>query len=95
MKDDAYLVILYNDSLNKRGYVVEVLMEVFLWSETRANDVMMEAHVHGSAVCGEYAKEVAMDYVGKLNARGLIAEAVPVDGDRASNEGGGDSPPQS
>lgn len=73
--EDIYLVILYNDPINKRNYVATVLMEVFTWDEALADSVMLEAHNNGYAVTGEYNKETAFEYVKKLVDRGLFAEA--------------------
>lgn len=83
--EDTYLVILYNDPVNKRNYVASVLMDVFTWDEALASSVMLEAHNNGFAVTGEYNKETAFDYVKKLVDRGLFAEA------RKSDEALGDN----
>ena len=72
-------MLLYNDPINKRVYVANVLMEVFSWDEVLANSVMLEAHTNGFAVTGEYNKETAFEYVKKLTDRGLFAEARKAD----------------
>ena len=82
--EDTYLVLLYNDPVNKRNYVATVLMEVFSWDEALASSVMLEAHNSGFAVTGEYSKDTAFDYAKKLVDRGLFAEA------RKSDEALGD-----
>jgi ATP-dependent Clp protease adapter protein ClpS len=65
-------------------------MEVFSWSETMANDVMMQAHTNGYAVTGEYMQEVANEYCGALTQRGLLAEVV-ASADMKGGDGDGDS----
>ena len=55
-------------------------MEVFKWQESRANDVMLQAHTNGFAVCGEFYKELAEEYAKQLQDEGLDAEAVEADG---------------
>ena len=42
INNNNYVVILYNDPINKRAYVQGVLMEVFNWDEMKANSVMMQ-----------------------------------------------------
>jgi len=75
-----WLVVLYNDPFNKKQYVQQALMEVFKWQESRANDVMLQAHTNGFAVCGEFYKELAEEYAKQLQDKGLDAEAVEADG---------------
>jgi ATP-dependent Clp protease adaptor protein ClpS len=79
--EKKYLVILYNDPYNKRQYVQQVLIEIFSFSEEVANATMMQAHTYGFAVVGEWAKDVAIEYVKKLLAKNLVAEAKPADDD--------------
>ena len=52
INNNNYMVILYNDPVNKRAYVQKVLMEVFNWDENKAMTVMMQAHTYGLAVTG-------------------------------------------
>lgn len=75
--DQKWMVILYNDPINKRLYVQNVLMEVFSFSEAVAHETMMLAHTYGFSVCGEWYKELAEEYSKQLQQRGLIAEAKP------------------
>lgn len=78
--DQQWMVILYNDPINKRLYVQNVLMEVFSFSEAVAHETMMLAHTYGFSVCGEWYKELAEEYSKQLQQRGLIAEAKPAGG---------------
>jgi hypothetical protein len=45
VQQNDYIVILYNDPINKRQYVQQVLMDVFSWDENRASTVMMQVRV--------------------------------------------------
>ena len=54
INDNNFVVILYNDPVNKRAYVQGVLMEVFNWDEMKSNSVMMQAHTYGLAIAGEW-----------------------------------------
>lgn len=83
--NEKYLVVLFNDPVNKRQYVSQVLMEVFTWTEMMASEVMLQAHTHGYAVTGEWGKETAQEYCDKLLDRGLVAEVIKV-GDGADDE---------
>ena len=84
--EDNYMVILYNDPFNKRAYVSAVLQDTFKWDEMQADAVMLQAHTNGFAVTVETSEERAMEYVEKLLAKGLIAEARK-SGDTGGEEG--------
>ena len=75
MSNNNYMVVLYNDPVNKRAYVQQTLMEVFNWDENKANEVMMQAHTYGLAIAGEWYKELAEEYSLQLNKKNLVAEA--------------------
>lgn len=77
-REDMYAVILYNDPVNKRAFVLSTLMTVFGWAEPRATEVMMTAHTTGAAVATECMKDRAISYVAKLIGFGLVAEARPL-----------------
>ena len=63
-----------------------MLQDVFKWDEMRADAVMLQAHTYGFAVAVETSQERAEDYVEKLLAKGLIAEARK-SGDTGGEEG--------
>ena len=48
-------------------------------SDDRAYDVMMMAHRHGSAVVGEYTKDVAESYCEGLRAAGIGCDVTKAD----------------
>lgn len=82
--ENQYILVLYNDPVNKRLYVQRALMEVLSFTEAVAEDVMLQAHNYGFAVAGEFSKDVAIDYAKRLVEMGLIAEAKPANDDDES-----------
>ena len=48
-KDDNYLLVVYNDNLNKRAYVAAALAEVLGFNSDMSEAVMMQAHMYGYA----------------------------------------------
>ncbi|CAJ1358640.1 unnamed protein product [Effrenium voratum] len=65
----------------ERDFLARCLMTVCGLKESSAYQVMMQAHTEGVAVVGTYAFETAETYCAALNAKGLSAEIVPVDGE--------------
>ncbi len=69
-----YKVILFNDDHNDMDYVVEVLVRLFNHlSPTRAIEIMLTAHLTGSAVVIVCPKESAEYYQERLLGHGLTA----------------------
>ncbi len=54
-----YVVLLHNDPVTPRGFVVEVLTRFFQKNSEQATRIMMLAHVHGMSAVGIYSHEVA------------------------------------
>ncbi|MCS6961446.1 MAG: ATP-dependent Clp protease adaptor ClpS [Deltaproteobacteria bacterium] len=52
-------VILLNDDYTPMQFVVEILVNIFGKGYSEAVSLMLKVHTEGSAVCGEYPKEVA------------------------------------
>jgi ATP-dependent Clp protease adaptor protein ClpS len=46
-----YKVLLHNDDVNTMEHVIKALMLVFKFERTRCENIMMEAHRNGLAVC--------------------------------------------
>ncbi len=46
-----YRVLLHNDEVNSMEHVVKVLMRVFRFALPRCEQIMMEAHQKGVALC--------------------------------------------
>jgi ATP-dependent Clp protease adaptor protein ClpS len=71
------LVVLRNDDLTTRNFVVDVLKEVFALSPADAERVMTSTHEGGRGVVGRFASEVARDRVALARER-AIAEHFPL-----------------
>ena len=54
-----YKVLLLNDDVTPRDFVVTVLKQVFGMAEARAHAVMWAAHTQGVAVVAVYTRDVA------------------------------------
>jgi len=54
-----YKVILYNDDYTTMEFVIEVLQRFFSVNSERAQQLMLQIHNAGSAVCGIYTRDVA------------------------------------
>ena len=54
-----YRVILFNDDYTTMEFVIEVLRRFFSLSSERAQQLMLQIHNQGSAVCGVYTRDVA------------------------------------
>eukprot|EP00403_Amphidinium_massartii_P018865 CAMPEP_0178427950 /NCGR_PEP_ID=MMETSP0689_2-20121128/30017_1 /TAXON_ID=160604 /ORGANISM="Amphidinium massartii, Strain CS-259" /LENGTH=191 /DNA_ID=CAMNT_0020049689 /DNA_START=102 /DNA_END=677 /DNA_ORIENTATION=+ len=80
---DQYVLILHNDPVNKREYVSRCLMQITGLTESKAYQVMMEAHKLGKSLIGMYKFEDAEAYEKQLTAKNLIVTIEPVDNDDA------------
>jgi ATP-dependent Clp protease adaptor protein ClpS len=54
-----YKVLLHNDDYTTIDFVVEILVSVFHKNVTQAEEIMMNVHTKGRAVCGVYTYEIA------------------------------------
>ncbi|MCX7193937.1 MAG: ATP-dependent Clp protease adapter ClpS [Proteobacteria bacterium] len=54
-----YKVILFNDDYTTMEFVIEVLQRFFAVNSERAQQLMLQIHNEGSAVCGIYTRDVA------------------------------------
>ncbi|MDO8350986.1 MAG: ATP-dependent Clp protease adapter ClpS [Gallionella sp.] len=54
-----YKVILYNDDYTTMEFVIEVLQRFFAINNERAQQLMLQIHNEGSAICGIYTRDVA------------------------------------
>jgi ATP-dependent Clp protease adaptor protein ClpS len=52
-------VILFNDDYTTMEFVIEVLQRFFSINSERAQQLMLQIHNAGSAVCGIYTRDVA------------------------------------
>ena len=73
-----YKVILFNDDHNEMGYVVAVLLNLISHlSQQQATQMMLTAHLTGSAVVVVCPKEHAESYQERLAVYGLSATIEP------------------
>lgn len=71
------LVVLRNDDLTTRNFVVDMLKEVFALSPEEAERVMLSTHEGGRGVVGRFASEVARDRLVSARER-AVAEHFPL-----------------
>lgn len=67
-KPPLYKVILHNDNFTTMEFVVFVLTDVFLHSETEAIHIMLQVHNQGLGVAGVFTFEIAETKVAKVAA---------------------------
>ena len=53
----SYRVMLYNDQVNTRTRVAQVLRDVAALNETLADQIMMAAHTTGKGIMKEFSEE--------------------------------------
>lgn len=58
-KPQMYRVVMLNDDYTPMEFVVQVLMEYFGMSETKAVSVMLKVHRQGKAVVGVFSYDIA------------------------------------
>ncbi|MDO8207021.1 MAG: ATP-dependent Clp protease adapter ClpS [Gallionella sp.] len=61
-----YKVILFNDDYTTMEFVIEVLQRFFAINSERAQQLMLQIHNEGSAVCGIYTRDVAETRVAQV-----------------------------
>ncbi len=54
-----YRIIMLNDDFTPMDFVVEILMRLFHKSAEAAEQLMLQVHRQGSAVCGVYPRDIA------------------------------------
>jgi len=54
-----FKVLLHNDDYTSMDFVVEVLMDIFHKNHSHAEQIMLQIHEKGKAVCGVYTYEIA------------------------------------
>lgn len=61
-----YKVILHNDDYTTMEFVIEVLQRYFAINSERAQQLMLQIHNQGSAVCGVFTRDVAETKVAQV-----------------------------
>jgi len=54
-----FKVLLHNDDYTSMDFVVEILTDIFHKNHVQAEQIMLQIHEKGKAVCGVYSFEVA------------------------------------
>jgi ATP-dependent Clp protease adaptor protein ClpS len=54
-----FKVLLHNDDYTSMDFVVEVLMGIFHKTHTQSEQIMLQIHEKGKAICGVYSFEIA------------------------------------
>jgi len=54
-----FKVLLHNDDYTSMDFVVEVLMGIFHKTHIQAEQIMLQIHEKGKAICGVYSFEIA------------------------------------
>ena len=65
--EPLYRVLIHNDNLTPMDFVVHVLKTVFFLANDKAADIMLTAHVYGSAYVQTLAKSQAEKRVNKAH----------------------------
>lgn len=88
IKSPLYRVLLHNDSMNKREYVVKVLLKVVDGlTVDDAMHIMNEAHMRDVALVTVAAQETAEKYVADLRRNGLTSTLEPDGGSSGGGSG--------
>jgi ATP-dependent Clp protease adaptor protein ClpS len=69
--DPGWRVIVWNDPVNLMSYVVHVFRQVLGFSETKAQQHMLEVHHQGKSCVARESREKAELYWQQLQLRGL------------------------
>lgn len=67
-KPPMYKVIMLNDDYTPMDFVVELLCVYFQHNEEAAQQIMMQIHLQGSAICGIYPRDIAESKVARVEA---------------------------
>lgn len=62
-----YHVVLLNDDFTPMDFVIELLMAIFGYAESKAIDIMMEVHQKGEAIAATYSFDIAESRTAHVN----------------------------
>ncbi len=68
-----YRVIIHNDHYTTMEFVVEILMDVFHFEQTQAEQIMLMVHRQGAGFCGEYERQIAESKTAEVSRRAAEA----------------------
>ena len=61
-----YKVLLLNDDYSTMEFVIEILTRVFRKSIEESEQIMLNVHNNGKAICGVYTKEIALTKISQV-----------------------------
>ena len=61
-----YKVLLLNDDYSTMEFVIEILAKVFRKSLEQSEQIMLDVHNNGKAICGIYTQEIALTKVSQV-----------------------------
>jgi len=61
-----YKVLLLNDDFSTMDFVIEILTKVFRKSIKESEQIMLDVHNNGKAICGTYTQEIALTKVSQV-----------------------------
>jgi len=69
-----YKVLLLNDDYSTMDFVIDILIKIFRKSEIEAEQIMLNIHNNGKAICGIYTYEIAATKVAQVKANARKAQ---------------------
>ncbi len=72
-QERPWVVLVWNDPINLMSYVALVLQQLFGYSKSKANRLMMQVHVEGKAAVSNGTRSEAERDVFRLHEHGLWA----------------------
>jgi len=64
-----FKVLLHNDDYTSMDFVVEILTGIFHKSHAQAEQIMLQIHEKGKAICGVYSFEIAQTKAQQVKQR--------------------------
>jgi len=64
-----FRVLLHNDDYTSMDFVVEVLISIFHKTAVQSEQIMLQIHQKGKAICGVYSFEIAETKVRQVKQR--------------------------
>ena len=64
-----FKVLLHNDDYTSMDFVVDILTTVFHKNHTQAEQIMLQIHEKGKAICGVYSFEIAQTKAQQVKQR--------------------------
>jgi ATP-dependent Clp protease adaptor protein ClpS len=66
--EDLYRIIIHNDNITPMDFVVHVLTNIFFLGTTNAMDIMLKAHITGTAYVQTVSKSEAEKRINKAHS---------------------------